>query len=77
VENLRSPRPGTVYELWCIGDDGSKISAGTFRVDSRGHAYATLTTAAIPGTYHRMSIERRTSADAASGERVMAGEIQY
>ncbi len=77
VENLRSPRPGTVYELWCIGDDGTKISAGTFRADSRGHAYAVLTTAAIPGTYHRMSIERRASVDAARGERVMAGEIQY
>jgi hypothetical protein len=36
-----------------------------------------LTTAAIPGTYHRMSIERRTSVDAARGERVMAGEIEY
>ena len=77
VDNLHSPRPGTVYELWCIGDDGTKISAGTFRVDSSGHAYARLTTAAIPGTYHRMSIERRTSATAARGERVMAGEIQY
>jgi hypothetical protein len=77
VRNLRSPRPGTVYELWCIGDDGTKISAGTFRVDSKGHAYAVLTTAAIPGTYHRMSIERRTSARAVRGEPVMAGEIQY
>ena len=77
VENLRSPRPGAVYELWCIGDDGTKISAGTFRVDSRGDAYAVLSTAAIPGTYHRMSIERRASADAARGEPVMAGEIEY
>jgi hypothetical protein len=72
-----SARPGDVFELWCIGDDGTKISAGTFRVDGGGHAYAVLTTAAVPGQYHRMSIERRALARDVSGERVMTGEIEY
>ena len=69
-------RPNDVYELWCLADDGTKISAGTFRVDGRGHAYAVLTTAAQPGQYQRMSIERRKAGEPA-GERVMLGEIQY
>lgn len=75
VKGLR-PRPEDLYELWCIRDDGTKISAGTFRVDSRGRAYARLTTAAQPGEYHRLSIERRTP-PAKGGQRVLAGEIQY
>jgi hypothetical protein len=76
VEGLRA-RPDDVYELWCIGNDGTKTSAGTFRVDGRGHAYAVLTTAAVPGQYHRMSIERRTPPGDTAGHRVMTGEIDY
>jgi anti-sigma factor RsiW len=70
--------PASVYELWCLRDDGGKISAGTFRTDGTGRADVSLTTAAVPGEYHRLSIERKgfTPADAA-GERVMAGEILY
>src|SRR5439155_23432172 len=26
--------PSAVYELWCIRDDGQKVSAGTFRTDA-------------------------------------------
>jgi hypothetical protein len=70
--------PGTVYELWCLRDDGEKVSAGTFRTDGGGHADVHLTTAAVPGEYHRLSVERRVLGPAAEpGQRVMAGEIVY
>jgi Anti-sigma-K factor rskA/Putative zinc-finger len=63
--------PNDLYELWCVRDDGAKISAGTFRVNARGQAAVDLTTAAVPGEYHVMSVERKP------GERVMTGAIQY
>jgi hypothetical protein len=77
VRGLRG-NPASVYELWCLRDDGEKVSAGTFRTDGDGRADVNLTTAAVPGEYHRLSIEREgvTSASAA-GERVMTGEILY
>jgi anti-sigma-K factor RskA len=70
--------PDSLYELWCLRDDGSKVSAGTFRVDANGNADVNLTTAAVPGEYHRLSVERRplTAADG-PGQPVMAGDIQY
>ena len=71
-------RPDNLYELWCVRDDGSKISAGTFRVDAGGRADVNLTTAAVVGDYHRLSIERRAQPPASGrGERVMAGEIRF
>jgi anti-sigma-K factor RskA len=70
--------PSSVYELWCLREDGGKVSAGTFRTDASGRADVSLTTAAVPGEYHRLSIERKAFAPAAQeGERVMAGEIRY
>lgn len=70
--------PGDLYELWCVRDDGSKISAGTFRVDSAGRANVNLTTAAVVGDYHRLAVERKPQPPTtAVGQRVMAGEIQY
>jgi anti-sigma factor RsiW len=63
--------PGAVYELWCIRDDGQKVSAGTFRTDAAGTADVSLTTAAVPGEYQRLGIERKP------GVSVMAGEIQF
>jgi hypothetical protein len=75
VAGLRGD-PEQTYELWCIEDDGTKVSAGTFRVDARGQASVNLTTAALPGEYHVMSVERKTESPA-SGQRVMTGSIQY
>jgi len=69
------PRPGAVYELWCIGDNGDRMSAGTFRVDSAGRADVNLTTAARLGEYHRLSVERTVARG--PGQRVMAGSIAY
>jgi anti-sigma factor RsiW len=63
--------PSAVYELWCIRDDGVKVSAGTFRTDASGRADVNLTTAAVPGEYHRLGVERKP------GVNVMAGEIRY
>jgi hypothetical protein len=77
VRGLRGT-PDAVYELWCLRDDGAKVSAGTFRTDGSGRADVSLTTAAVPGEYHRLSIERKGFAPADStSERVMAGEIEY
>jgi hypothetical protein len=77
VRGLHSS-PDTVYELWCLRDDGAKVSAGTFRTDASGRADVSLTTAAIPGEYHRLGVERRSLSPAgAPGTSVMAGEIQY
>jgi anti-sigma-K factor RskA len=77
VRGLRG-QPDSVYELWCLRDDGGKVSAGTFRTDATGRADVALTTAAVPGEYHRLSVERKGfSTSSASGERVMAGEIEY
>jgi len=74
VRGLRGT-PNSVYELWCLRDDGGKVSAGTFRTDASGRADVNLTTAAVPGEYHRLGIERRLSNR--PGEPVMAGEIEY
>jgi Anti-sigma-K factor rskA/Putative zinc-finger len=70
VHGLRGS-PGSVYELWCIRDDGRKVSAGTFRTDASGNADVNLTTAAIPEEYHRLGIERKPNVN------VMAGEVQF
>jgi Anti-sigma-K factor rskA/Putative zinc-finger len=70
VRGLRGT-PDTVYELWCIREDGQKVSAGTFRTDPSGRADVNLTTAAIPGEYHRLGIERKP------GVNVLAGDIQF
>lgn len=70
VRGLRGG-PGAVYELWCIRNDGRKVSAGTFRTDAAGRADVQLTTAAVPGEYEHLGIERHP------GVRVMAGDIQF
>ena len=68
---------GQVYELWCLRDDGAKVSAGTFRVDGAGNADVRLTTAATPDQYHRLAVEQRPwGIDSPQrGRRVLAGEI--
>jgi hypothetical protein len=46
-----------VYEVRCESGNWS-VSAGTFRADRRGHAYAVFTTAARPGEYERIRVVR-------------------
>lgn len=77
VRNLGG-NPDNVYELWCLRDDGTKVTAGTFRVDARGRADVSLTTAAILGEYHRLAIERHGQMTPAQpGQQVMAGTIRW
>ena len=66
------------YELWCVRDDGWKISAGTFRVDANGRADVNLTTAAKPSEYDGLSIQARPSGAASDsrGVRVLTGRIK-
>ena len=68
---------GAVYELWCLRDDGARVSAGTFRADGSGSADVRLTTAATPHQYHRLAVERRPwgTDSPQRGTRVLAGEI--
>jgi anti-sigma-K factor RskA len=80
VDGLRPPA-GHVYnyELWCVrSSDGWKISAGTFRVDSNGHANVELTAAAKPTEYDQLSIQARPAGDRpdSAGVAVMRGQIQ-
>jgi anti-sigma-K factor RskA len=51
--------PNAVYEVRCEAR-GWSASAGTFRADSQGHAYAVLTTAMRRGQYDSIRIVRRT-----------------
>jgi hypothetical protein len=66
------------YELWCVRDDGWKISAGTFRVDASGHADVHLTAAANPRDYDALSIQARPwdESTLARPMRVMSGRIR-
>jgi anti-sigma-K factor RskA len=66
---------GRVYELWCVEDDGSWISGGTFRVDERGKAHVSLTSAARPGEYERMLVTRR--AGEKHGQKILTGTVDY
>jgi anti-sigma-K factor RskA len=65
------------YELWCVRDDGWKMSAGTFRVDAHGRADVELTTAAKPDQYDAISIQARPAGRGAgaAGPRVMVGRL--
>jgi hypothetical protein len=64
-----------VYQLWCVAENGDWISGGTFRVDERGRARVSLTSAARPGEYEIMLVTRRD--DRARGRRVLAGKVDY
>jgi anti-sigma factor RsiW len=66
------------YELWCVRDDGWKISAGTFRVDASGRADVHLTAAANPRDYDGLSIQARPwrGSTPARPMRVMSGRIR-
>ena len=70
---------GHVYEVWCVPNGGRWISGGTFRVDARGRARVTLTTAARPGDYEVMLVTRRPArgGEALRGPRVLAGRVEY
>jgi hypothetical protein len=66
------------YELWCVRDDGWKISAGTFRVDASGRAEVRMTTAAKPTEYDGLSIQAkpRGATRDAHPVRVLSGRIK-
>jgi Anti-sigma-K factor rskA/Putative zinc-finger len=72
-------RRRALYEVWCVQDNGRWISGGTFRVDRRGRARVSLTSAARPGDYEVMLVTRR-SARKREGERrvnVLRGRVEY
>jgi hypothetical protein len=66
------------YELWCVRDDGWRISAGTFRVDAKGRADINMTTAAKPTEYDELSIQAkpRQSIGDAKSVNVLTGRIR-
>jgi anti-sigma factor RsiW len=66
------------YELWCVRDDGWKVSGGTFRADAAGNADVRLTTSAKPTQYDALAIEARPAGRgaAARGKRVLSGRLR-
>jgi hypothetical protein len=64
------PGGETVYEVLCERP-GWSASAGTFRADARGKAYAVLTTAARVGEYERIRVLRRSDDNA-----VLSGRLE-
>jgi putative zinc finger protein len=58
VRNL-PPDPDVVYEVQCDAP-GWTATAGTFRADTRGRAYAVLTTAMRRGEYDAIRVVRRS-----------------
>ena len=66
------------YELWCVRDDGWKVSAGTFRVDAQGRADVDLTTSAKPTEYDSLSVQARPrgAGSGARGQRVLIGRLK-
>jgi hypothetical protein len=63
------PGGDAVYEVLCERP-GWSASAGTFRADARGRAYAVLTTAARLGEYERIRVVRRSDDTA-----VLSGQL--
>jgi anti-sigma-K factor RskA len=73
-----APRSRAVYTLWCVRDDGRWVSAGSFRVDGRGSAHASLTAAVRQGEYGRVLVTRsHPGSDARRGPTVLAGSVEY
>jgi anti-sigma-K factor RskA len=72
-------RTGTMYELWCVREDGHWVSGGTFRVGGDGRAEAELTAAVRPGDYHLMVVTRhaRGAAQAERGPALLRGRLRY
>jgi anti-sigma-K factor RskA len=65
-----------MYELWCIREDGSWVSGGTFRAGSDGRAEAMLTAAVRPGDYHVVVIARH-GGEGPHGPALLRGRLRY
>jgi anti-sigma-K factor RskA len=65
-----------MYELWCIREDGSWVSGGTFRAGRDGRAEAMLTAAVRPGDYHVVAITRHAG-DGPHGPTMLRGRLRY
>jgi hypothetical protein len=70
---------GTVYELWCVRENGTWVSGGTFRSGAGGRARAELTAAVKPGDYHVIVITRaaRSADQRGRGTPVLRGPLRY
>ena len=63
---------GREYELWCVRENGDRVSGGSFRAGSGGNAEATLTAAVRPGDYHLVLV----TAQGGRGP-LMRGPLEY
>jgi anti-sigma-K factor RskA len=70
---------GDMYELWCVREDGTRVSGGTFKARPDGRASAELTAAVSPGEYHEIVVTRHPAGapEGARGPMVLQGELQY
>jgi anti-sigma-K factor RskA len=69
-------RNGRMYELWCVREDGSWVSGGTFRAGGGGRAEAVLTAAVRPGDYHVVVVTRHAE-EPGHGRALMRGPLEY
>jgi anti-sigma-K factor RskA len=67
---------GRMYELWCVREDGSWVSGGTFRSGRDGRAEAVLTAAVRPGDYHVVVVTRHEQ-EQERGAELMRGPLTY
>jgi anti-sigma-K factor RskA len=70
---------GSMYELWCVREDGRWVSGGTFRAARDGRAEAELTAAVRPGDYHLVVVTRhaRGAGEAERGPALLRGRLRY
>lgn len=67
--------PGRTYELWCVSDDGARITAGTFRAGRDGGARVQLTSAAELDEYRHLRVSEERGGPG-YGTDVLAGLIR-
>jgi anti-sigma-K factor RskA len=65
-------RKGQMYELWCVRENGRRVSGGTFRSGADGRAEAMLTAAVRPGDYHVVLVTPQ-----GREQPVMRGPLEY
>ena len=65
------------YEMWYAGEDGGRISCGTFRAGPGGRATASFTASVNVRSYPKIEVTREADDGdpAAGGEKVLVGSV--
>lgn len=78
VSGLPRLRADEYYELWFVQENGKRISAGGFTVDSKGGATVTMNAPRVADQYQDIGITLETSPGdpRPSPDKVLGGELQ-